>query len=212
MSRIDPGKEIFKLARTDTSSPEEWVKEVELQVSKARGEKTRFTSPKQIAEILVKDIKHADMAEYKASNMARPPCSIAQAANGGPLNCVGRLATLVTIIETRNLLEDLYRHILIKVNVEVKGLGTNKKVKGGHIFGFLRINGEKTYLGEPIDTASTETHRVNMLPVFYKTATAFALGVEGNEEKAKQLAKEAKKQSQGESSYINHSTNKIINY
>jgi hypothetical protein len=209
----DPGKEVFKISRTDTSSPEEWVREVEQCASKLRGEKTRFRSLEQTASILIDDFDHVDLKKYPGSGMEKPPCSIAQAANGGPLNCVGRIATLVTIAEDRNMAKDLYRHVVIGVNVNWKGLGANKRVEGGHIYGYIRgKGGDKTYLGKPQDLTSTETYEIDMLPAFYKVNLALAIGLEGNEKQAKVLAVEAQEDATKESMYLNYLANKIKNY
>lgn len=212
-NRIDPGKKIFQFSNTDTSSPEKWVEEVEKQASRRRGEKTRFRELEQIADILIDDFEHKDLGEYPGQGMEKPPCSIAQASNGGPLNCVGRIATLVTVAEIRNLNKDLYKNVIIGINVNQKGLGTNKRVEGGHIYGFIRgTGGNKTYLGKPQEMTTTEKHRIDMLPYFYKANIALATGLEGNEKKARKLAKQAKKKAPNNSPYLNYFTNRIINY
>ena len=212
---MDPAEKVFEVTRTERS-PQAWVEAVETHASTHMGRKVRFTSLGQTAKVLIDGFNHLGLRgyreKYQNGEMDYPPSSIAQAAQGGPLDCMGRLATLVTIAEAKDIEKDIYKRVELAVDIDWRGLGTDKEVEDAHIYAYVKNHGDKKYLGQPRDYTARETYKISMLPHFYMSNLALGLGLEGKTSEAKQLARKALNEAPQNSMYLRYAVNRIKSY
>lgn len=215
-------KDIFEIEHGRSLSDKEveqeaqkWMEEVEKRAGELEGkDHVEINSIRQAADIIIRGFPYRKLADYPGSGDKNPPCSILQTVNGGPLNCVGRIASLVLIAEIKDLDEGPLSSLRIEFNVDYKQKPEGgRKVEGGHITAFMKEGGSKDYLGTRYDSTVNKDYPIRMLPATYAVQNAMARGgLEGKEKLAKKMAKEAMQLGADNSMYLSYEANRLINY
>ena len=199
---------------TEKQEAGKWITKLEEVTGKEIGEKNfRFTSINEAADIILHEFPYMELKDFDPSEEKHPPCSITKALQAGPLNCVGRTATIVMIDEIRGLSKDPMSNLRLEFNLDYKMKPEGgKEIRNGHITSFIRTGGNKKYLGTSYDWHKKE-YPVRMLPATYAVQNAMAIGgMIGNEQRAKQMAEKAIELGAENSMYLNNLAKKIINY
>lgn len=208
---IEEGKPLHGKHKQEASK---WIRELEEVTGKHIGEENfRFTSIKEAADIVITELPYMELKEFDPKEEKFPPCSISKALKSGPLNCVGRTATLVMIDEIRGLSKDPMSNLRLEFNIQYRQkFGGGKEIKNGHITSFIKTGGDKQYLGTSYDWHKKE-YPVRMLPATYAVQNAMATGgIIGDEQRAKEMAEKAMELGADNSMYLRYLANKIIDY
>lgn len=199
---------------TEKQEAGKWITKLEEVTGKEIGETNfRFTSINEAADIILHEFPYMELNEFNPDEEKHPPCSIMKSLEAGPLNCVGRIATLVMIDEIRGLSKDPMSNLRLEFDIDYRQkLEGGKEIKNGHITAFIRTGGNKEYLGTSYDWHKKE-YPVRMLPATYAVQNAMAIGgMMGEEQRAKQMAQKAIDLGAENSKYLSNLAHKIINY
>jgi hypothetical protein len=212
---VNPEHRVFEFSRySSTRDLKQWLRRTEKAASHVRKQDTKFESLEQTAEIIVNDFGYMPLSEYKQSSISKPPCSIIQAGNGGPLNCVGRASTVALISKLKKFEKNPNQRMGVEIKVDWEKGENGRYVENGHVVVYISGEKGKNYLAEPGNYRSTEDHSLEILPAAYAIQNAIALEVEGKQSEAKKLAREGIKDcikySKRDSPYLNYVSNKII--
>jgi|GEM_PF-2048278 len=208
---IEEGRDLHGKHKEEASK---WIRQLEKTTAKELGQENfRFTSLQEAADIILREFPYMELNDFNPDKEEHPPCSISKALQAGPLNCVGRTATLVLIDEIRGLNKDPMSNLRLEFDIQYRQKPEGgREVKNGHITSFIRTGGDKNYLGTSYDWHKKE-YPIRMLPATYAVQNAMAVGgMIGDEQRAKQMAEKAIELGAENSMYLGGLANRIIDY
>ncbi len=168
----------------------------------------KIRSLEEAASYIVDELDHQYLKDYDPQE-GLPPCSIMRAARGQPLNCVGRVASLVLLSELKDYSYRMGEKLMIEIEVEYKQKTEGgKRIDSGHVTAYTTRWGDRTYLGTKQGRA-TEKYRVRMLPSIYALQTALAKIIEEKYGEAKKMAGLAEKWNVDDSNYVGRVATRI---